>query len=53
MKEITLELSREALQLAAQARPLFPGLTDPEIAVELLLRGLKAGGKEVLHGEVE
>ena len=53
MKEITLELSREALQLAAQARPLFPGLPDPEIAVTLLLRGLKAGGKEARHGEVE
>lgn len=36
-----IELPLEALQLAARARQFFPGLTDPEIALVLLERGLE------------
>ena len=45
MEELNIELPREALELAASARDHFPGLTDPEIAIELLKLGLKKNAR--------
>ena len=41
MPKLNIELPPEALELAASARNHFPGLTDSEIAVELLKLGLE------------
>ena len=45
MQKLNIELPPEALELAAGARDYFPGLTDPEIAVELLKLGLEKNEK--------
>lgn len=41
-----IELPLEALQLAARARQFFPGLTDPEIVIALVERGLEVKERE-------
>ena len=45
MQKLNIELPPEVLELAAGARDYFPGLTDPEIAVELLKLGLEKNEK--------
>lgn len=46
MKDIHVELPVEVLQRAAAMRPLFPGLTDPEIVMALLIHGLDVDDAE-------
>ena len=45
MPKLNIELTPEVLELAAGVRDRFPGLTDPEIAVELLKLGLEKNAK--------
>ena len=45
MPKVNSEIHHEVLELAAGARDRFPGLTDPEIAVELLKLGLEKNAK--------
>lgn len=42
----TISIPQEALEIAYTVRDQFPGLTDPEIAVELLRRGVEAEKRE-------
>lgn len=37
---VDIEIPFQALEIAARAREHFPGLTDIEIVIELLKRGL-------------
>ena len=41
-----IELPLEALRLAARARQSFSGLTDPEIVISLVERGLEVKERE-------
>lgn len=43
---IEIELPLETLQMAATMRYRFPGLTDPEIVIALVERGLEAKERE-------
>lgn len=38
----TITIPQEALEMAYTAREHFPGMTDPEIALKLLRRGIEA-----------
>lgn len=42
----TISIPQEALEMAYTVRDQFPGLTDPEIAVELLRIGIEAEKRE-------
>lgn len=44
MQKVTIP--QEALEMACTVRERFPGMTDPEIALELLRRGIEAERRE-------
>lgn len=47
-----IELPLEALRLAATMRYRFPGLTDPEIVIALVERGLEVKERERRAGGI-